>query len=156
MNPGVSVSRVGGSAQNRAMRKVAGSLRVTLAQYREVEAFAQMGSDLDRATQEQLANGERLTMVLRQPQYAPLAVEEQIVQIYAATPTDERASWVRNIATEEVPRYSNELSEYMKSSHADVLRELRDSPELTDELIARLDAALDSFADIFQPERSAA
>ncbi len=156
MNPGISVSRVGGSAQKRAMRSIAGGLRVTLAQYREVEAFAQFGSDLDRATQEQLATGERLTMVLRQPQYSPLPDEEQVVQIYAATPQESRPSWVRQIAVEEVPRYCAELLEFMKSGHAEVLRDLREQAEFSDELQARLSAALDEFAGVFQPARSAA
>ncbi len=156
MNPGISVSRVGGSAQKLAMRSIAGGLRVTLAQYREVEAFAQFGSDLDRATQEQLATGERLTMVLRQPQYSPLPVEEQVVQIYAATPQESRSSWVRQLAVEEVPRYCAELVEFMKSRHAEVLRDLREQSDFSDELEARLVAALDEFAGVFQPARSAA
>jgi F-type H+-transporting ATPase subunit alpha len=154
MNAGISVSRVGGNAQVKAMRKVAGGLRVTLAQYREVEAFAQFGSDLDRATQEQLANGERLNMVLRQPQYQPLAIEKQIVQIYAATPREGRASWVRNLAVEDVPRFVQELTAFVDSKHPQIHEELRTTGELSDELRPKLDAALDAFAEIFEPSRA--
>ncbi|MCP4007162.1 MAG: F0F1 ATP synthase subunit alpha [bacterium] len=156
MNAGISVSRVGGNAQIKAMKGVAGSLRVTLAQYAEVEAFSQFGSDLDKATQEQLANGERLQAILRQSQYAPLNVEEQIVQIYAATPTDDRDSWVRNIPVEDVPRYANELSEYMRSNAAGVLGDIREKKQLDDDLEERLGEALDAFGKVFEPSKSAA
>ena len=151
VNAGISVSRVGGNAQIKAMKNVAGGLRVTLAQYREVEAFAQFGSDLDKATQAQLANGERLTMVLRQAQYAPLSVEVQVVQVYAATPQDERASWVRNMPAEDVPRYAEELATFMQSKHPEILEEIRASGALSDELSTKLDAALDAFGEVFQP-----
>jgi F-type H+-transporting ATPase subunit alpha len=150
MNAGISVSRVGGNAQVRAMRQIAGGLRVTLAQYREVEAFAQFGSDLDRATQEQLANGERLTMVLRQPQYQPIPVEKQIVQIYAATPQEERKSWVRSIAKEEVPRYADEVTAFLETKHPQILEEISRTGQLSDEIRPKLDAALDAFAAVFQ------
>ena len=88
MNVGISVSRVGGAAQTKATKQVAGTLKLNLAQYREMAAFAQFGSDLDKATQEQLANGERQTEMLKQPQYQPMPMEEQVVSIYAATPPD--------------------------------------------------------------------
>ncbi|MFQ5514352.1 MAG: F0F1 ATP synthase subunit alpha [Myxococcota bacterium] len=156
VNAGISVSRVGGNAQIKAMKEVAGDLRVTLAQFREVEAFAQFGSDLDKATQEQLANGQRLTMVLRQPQYQPLPVEVQIVQIYAATPQQSRPSWVRGIPEQDVPRYAEELTTYMQSKHADLLEEIRTSGKLTDDTRSRLEAALDAFGEVFQPSASAA
>jgi F-type H+-transporting ATPase subunit alpha len=151
MNVGISVSRVGGSAQVKAMKKVAGSLRVTLAQYDEVAAFAQFGSDLDAATQEQLANGERLKMVLRQKQYAPLPVEEQIVQIYAATPQPDRASWVRQLPVAEVPRYAEELTAFLRSSHPAILEEIRRTRDLSAQLETKLREALDAFGKIFQP-----
>jgi F-type H+-transporting ATPase subunit alpha len=144
MNAGISVSRVGGNAQVKAMKAVAGMLRVTLAQYREVEAFSQFGSDLDRATQEQLANGERLTVILRQPQYQPVPVEKQIVQIYAATPPEGRRSWVRQLPVEDVPRYAEEVSAHRRTG------------QLSDELRTQLNAALDGFADVFQPSRASA
>jgi F-type H+/Na+-transporting ATPase subunit alpha len=152
VNPGISVSRVGGDAQVKAMKKIGGGLRGTLAQYREVEAFAQFGSDLDQITQDQLANGQRLTMVLRQPQYKPLPVSEQVVQIYAATPIEgQRPSWVRHIPVEDVPRYATELIEFLKTKHSDLLPELEEKKEMKPELQKRLDKALDEFGGIFQP-----
>jgi F-type H+-transporting ATPase subunit alpha len=154
INAGISVSRVGGNAQVRGMRQVAGRLRVTLAQYREVEAFAQFGSDLDKATQEQIANGQRLMMVLRQPQYRPLPVEQQVVQIYAATPQESRPSWVRGIPADDVPRYADEMIEFLTTRHPQILEEIKSTGELGDELRTKLDAALDAFAEIFQPSRS--
>ncbi|MEE8558308.1 MAG: F0F1 ATP synthase subunit alpha [Myxococcota bacterium] len=154
MNAGISVSRVGGNAQVKGMRSVAGGLRATLAQYREVEAFSQFGSDLDRATQEQLANGKRLTMVLRQSQYEPLSVEKQITQIYAATPGENRPSWVREIPAEDVPRYAEEVTTFLESKHPQILEEIARSKELSDEVRPELDAALDAFAEVFQPSRS--
>ena len=153
VNAGISVSRVGGNAQIKAMKSVAGDLRVSLAQYDEVAAFAQFGSDLDAATQEQLANGERLTMILRQGQYAPLAVEEQIVQIYAATPAPGRSSWVRNIPAIDVERYGREVCTFLRSKHSAVLEEIASSGKLDDDLKAKLDAALDAFAEVFQPSQ---
>ena len=150
VNAGISVSRVGGNAQIKAMKDVAGSLRVTLAQYREVEAFSQFGSDLDKATQEQLANGERLTLVLRQPQYQPIPVEVQVVQIYAATPQDTRRSWVRGFPAQDVPRYADELATFMGSKHPEILEEIRASKALPDELRTKLEAALDAFGEVFQ------
>jgi F-type H+-transporting ATPase subunit alpha len=156
VNAGISVSRVGGAAQVKSMKKVAGSLRVNLAQYREVEAFAQFGSDLDRATQEQLANGQRLTFMLRQSQYKPLTVAEEVVQIYAATPKEGvRPSWVRNYPAEDVPRYGEELVQFLRAQHADILTELESSKDLSDSLAARLDKALDAFGERFQPSTAA-
>jgi len=152
VNAGVSVSRVGGAAQVKSMKTAAGSLRVNLAQFREVEAFAQFGSDLDRATQEQLANGQRLTHVLRQAQYLPLAVAEQVVQIYAATPKEGvRPSWVRNIPVEDVSRYALEVVAYLRAEHSAILTELESSKQLSPDLTARLDKALDAFGERFQP-----
>ncbi len=154
MNAGISVSRVGGAAQVKSMRKASGTLKLELAQYREVEAFAQFGSDLDQATREQLANGERLTMILRQGQYAPLPVEEQVVQLYAATPQETRASWVRRIPAADVPRYAGELVSYMKSKHPQVLDDLRTSGEMSDEITEKLNTALDEFGKVFEPSGS--
>ena len=153
VNAGISVSRVGGNAQIKAMKSVAGDLRVSLAQYDEVAAFAQFGSDLDAATQEQLANGERLTMILRQGQYAPLAVEEQIVQIYAATSAPGRTSWVRSIPAVDVERYGREVCTFLRSKHSAVLDEIASSGKLDDDLKTKLDAALDAFAEVFQPSQ---
>jgi F-type H+-transporting ATPase subunit alpha len=151
VNAGISVSRVGGNAQVKAMKDVAGDLRVSLAQYDDVAAFAQFGSDLDTATQEQLANGERLTMILRQGQYAPLPVEEQIVQIYAATPPRGKTSWVRRVPTDDVERYGRELGEFLRSQHNEILEEIASTGKLGDDLKAKLDAALDAFGAVFEP-----
>jgi F-type H+-transporting ATPase subunit alpha len=156
VNAGISVSRVGGNAQVKSMKKVAGGLRVNLAQYREVEAFAQFGSDLDRATQEQLANGQRLTFMLRQPQYKPLTVAEQVVQIYAATPKEGvRPSWLREYPPEAVPRYGTELIAFLRAKHPNILVELESSKDLSEALAARLDKALDAFGEVFSPSAAA-
>ena len=108
VNVGISVSRVGGAAQTKAMKSVAGTLKLSLAQYREQAAFAQFGSDLDKATQEQLANGERQTEMLKQPQYSPMRMEEQVVSIYSCTPQDTRPSWVRQYALEDLQRLTED------------------------------------------------
>jgi F-type H+-transporting ATPase subunit alpha len=156
MNVGISVSRVGGAAQTKAIRAVAGQLKLNLAQYREMAAFAQFGSDLDKATQEQLANGERLTEMLKQPQYQPIPMEEQVVAIYAATPQSDRDSWVRQLPLADVGRYEREMLSYMREQHADVLGAIRDSGQLSDETRGRINAALDAFAGIFSPSKAAA
>jgi len=156
VDPGLSVSRVGGAAQVKSMKQVAGGLRYSLAQYREVEAFSQFGSDLDQATRDQLANGERLTIILRQPQYKPLAVSEQVVQLFAATPQEGvRPSWVRNIPVEQVPRYAEELLQFLRSQHPSILSGIDELNQLTSDLKASLEKALDEFANVFQPDASA-
>ena len=151
VNVGISVSRVGGAAQTKAMKAVAGKLKLNLAQYREMAAFAQFGSDLDKATQEQLANGERLTEMLKQPQYKPMPVEEQVVAIYSATPEDKRPSWVREYPVSDLGRYESEMLGYMRSQHPELLVTIRSSGKLDDDVKSKLDAALDAFAQIFQP-----
>ena len=153
VNVGISVSRVGGHAQTKALRKVAGQLKLTLAQYREKAAFPQFGSDLDKTTQEQLANGERLTEMLKQPQYRPLAMEEQVVSIYAATPQEKRESWVRGYPVSDVQRYEREMVAYLRQSHGEILRSIQESGVLSDETRKALDAALDAFGKIFAPSR---
>jgi F-type H+-transporting ATPase subunit alpha len=150
INVGISVSRVGGAAQVKAMKSVAGTLKLGLAQYREMAAFAQFGSDLDKATQEQLANGERQTEMLKQGQYQPMPVEEQVVSIYVCTPQEERDSWVRGVETEDVGRYEQEMLAYLRAEHADVLAGIREAGVLSDENEQKLIAALDAFAGIFQ------
>jgi len=151
VNVGISVSRVGGAAQTKATKKVAGTLKLNLAQYREMAAFAQFGSDLDKATQEQLANGERQTEMLKQPQYSPMPMEEQVVSIYACTPQSGRDSWVRPLPLSEIARYENEMLEYIRTRHGDVLKSIRDSGVLEDETAQKLTAALDEFAGVFAP-----
>jgi F-type H+-transporting ATPase subunit alpha len=156
VNVGISVSRVGGNAQTKATKQVAGKLKLNLAQYREMAAFAQFGSDLDKATQEQLANGERQTEMLKQPQYSPMPMEEQAVSIYTCTPQEERSSWVRNYELQDIQRYEKELLDYVRTSHGDILSAIRDSGKLEEEVEQKLIAALDAFADIFQPAKAAA
>jgi F-type H+-transporting ATPase subunit alpha len=151
VNVGISVSRVGGNAQTKAMKKVAGTLRVSLAQFREMAAFSQFGSDLDKATQEQLANGERMTEILKQKQYQPLTMEEQVVSIYAATPAPGRPSWVRRYAVSDIGRYLDEMLAFMRSKGADVLMAIREGGQLTPDIEASLAGYLDEFANIFQP-----
>jgi F-type H+/Na+-transporting ATPase subunit alpha len=140
INVGNSVSRVGGSAQIRAMRQVAGSLRLDLAQYRELAAFAQFGSDLDKATQAQLNRGRRLVEILKQPQYQPLPVEKQVVIIYAAT-----KGFTDSVAIEDVRRYEVDLYRFLETRHARVLTTIAEKKILDDELKAALEAALTEF-----------
>ena len=156
MNVGISVSRVGGSAQAKAMRSVAGQLKLNLAQYREMAAFSQFGSDLDKATQEQLANGERQTEILKQVQYAPLAMEEQVVSIYASTPQSDRDSWIRQYDTGDIGRYESEMLEYLHSNFEGVFQAISSSGKLEDETEQQLAAALDDFAGVFQPTSQSA
>jgi len=150
INVGLSVSRVGGSAQTKATRAVAGKLKLNLAQYREMAAFAQFGSDLDRATQEQLANGERLTEMLKQPQYTPMPMAEQVVTIYAATPQAQRDSWIRRYELSDIGRYEREMLEFIRSSHPGILEEIRSSGKFEQASEQKLIAALDAFTNVFQ------
>jgi F-type H+/Na+-transporting ATPase subunit alpha len=157
INAGISVSRVGGNAQIKGMKKIAGSLRLELAQYRELAAFSQFGSDLDKTTQETLARGARLTEILKQGQYVPMPVEKQIVQIYAGTQKDKQGVvWIRNVEVAEVQRYMQELIEFMDARHPQALKLLREKKDLTDEVRASLDAALEEFKGIFRPEAAKA
>ncbi len=151
VNVGISVSRVGGAAQTKATKKVAGKLKLNLAQYREMAAFSQFGSDLDKATQEQLANGARQTEMLKQGQYSPLPMEEQVVSIYAATPPEGRVSWVREYELADLGRYERELLGFLRSNHGDVLKSIRETGNLNDEAERKLREALDAFKSIFQP-----
>src|SRR5512142_824199 len=138
INVGISVSRVGGSAQIKAMKQVAGSLKLELAQYRELAAFAQFGSDLDKATQETLARGERLMEVLKQGQYQPMPVEKQVTQIYVATGKDETGTgWIRNVPVEQVTRYMKELLEFLDGRHPDIARTLAEKKALDDGIRAQ-------------------
>jgi len=153
INVGISVSRVGGSAQIKAMKQVAGSLKLELAQYRELAAFAQFGSDLDKATQETLARGERLVEVLKQGQYLPMPVEKQVIQIYAATNKDETGTgWIRNVPVEQVGRYMKELVEFLDGRHPDIARKVAEKKSLDDEIKNALNKALTEFRGIFKAE----
>jgi F-type H+-transporting ATPase subunit alpha len=144
INVGNSVSRVGGSAQIRAMRQVAGSLRLDLAQYRELAAFAQFGSDLDKATQAQLNRGRRLVEVLKQPQYQPLPVEKQVVIIFAAT-----KGYLDSIDVEHVRRYEEELYRFLERSQPEILTQIAEKKILDDQLRAAIEAALEQFGRQF-------
>jgi F-type H+-transporting ATPase subunit alpha len=144
VNVGISVSRVGGNAQVKAMKKVAGPLRLELAQFREMAAFAQFGSDLDASTKRQLERGERLVEVMKQGQYAPLPVEKQIIIIYAAT-----NGHLDALPAAAVQRYERELYTFLEAKHAGVLTDIKDKRELTPELTAKIDAALGDFAKMF-------
>ncbi|MCL4414703.1 MAG: F0F1 ATP synthase subunit alpha, partial [Actinobacteria bacterium] len=142
MNVGISVSRVGGAAQIKAMKKVAGTLKIDLAQFRELEAFATFGSELDKVSQAQLDRGYRLTELLKQGQNAPVAVEEQVVVIYAGT-----KGWVDPVPVSEIRRFEAELVAFLRANHPDLLETIRTKGDLPDEEV--LDKALESFASGF-------
>jgi F-type H+/Na+-transporting ATPase subunit alpha len=143
VNVGISVSRVGGSAQTKAMKKVAGRLRLDLAQYRELEAFAQFGSDLDRATQQALTRGEKMVATLNQPQYSPWPTEEQVVAIYAGI-----NGYLDDIPTPQVQRFQDELREHMRAEGS-LYKQIRESGDLTDELAEKLNAEIEKFKNAF-------
>jgi F-type H+-transporting ATPase subunit alpha len=151
INVGASVSRVGGSAQIKAMKKVAGRLRLDLAQYRALEAFAQFGSELDRASQQQLARGARVVEVLKQPQYDPQPVEREVVQVYAVT-----TGAMDDIPIADAKRYAIEFCEYLDARHPEIFSAIRTTGELSDEHETTLKEALGAFADVFQPTQAGA
>ena len=146
INVGLSVSRVGGSAQTKAMRKVAGSLRLDMAQFRELEAFAQFGSDLDKATQRQLNRGRRLLEVLKQPQYQPVSAEKQIMILAAGT-----YGYLDEWPVDAVSAYEKQMIEFMEAKHGDILGEIKEKGQISDDLEAKIKKALDEFKTIFQP-----
>ena len=147
INVGISVSRVGGNAQIKAMKEVAGTLRLELAQFRAMQAFAQFASDLDKATQQQLARGERLVEILKQGQYAPIPVEEQIAVIYAAT-----NGFVDELPAGEVRRYEKELISWLKAEKPGILSGIVEKKTLKKGLGDELKAALGEFAKVFEPK----
>jgi F-type H+-transporting ATPase subunit alpha len=144
INVGLSVSRVGGAAQTKAMKKVAGSIKLELAQYREMAAFAQFGSDLDASTQKLLNRGARLTELLKQKQFSPLSFEEQTVSIFAGT-----NGYLDGIAVDKVTEYEAEMLSFMRDKHADVLGLIRDTKDFGDDAKAKTVAALDAFGKQF-------
>jgi F-type H+-transporting ATPase subunit alpha len=144
INVGLSVSRVGSAAQTKAMKKVAGSIKLELAQYREMAAFAQFGSDLDASTQRLLNRGARLTELLKQPQFQPLPFEEQVASIFAGT-----NGYVDAVAVDDVVRYEAGMLADLRANHADILATIRDTKDLSDETKGKLKAALESFAKTF-------
>ncbi len=145
INVGLSVSRVGGAAQVKAMKQVAGTLRLDLAQYRELAAFAAFGSDLDAATQAQLTRGERLVEILKQPQYQPLPMEKQVSIIYAGT-----NGWLDKLPIETLADYESELYNYIESNDPSIYADLQEKQEFDDDLREKLDKVLTSFGDTFK------
>jgi F-type H+-transporting ATPase subunit alpha len=144
VNVGLSVSRVGSAAQTKAMKKVAGRIKGELAQYREMAAFAQFGSDLDATTQRLLARGARLTELLKQSQFSPLRMEEQVVSIYAGV-----NGYLDRIPVDRVRAFEEGLLTLMRSQHQDILDTIRDTKDLEDATAAKLKAAVDAYAKTF-------
>jgi F-type H+-transporting ATPase subunit alpha len=150
VNVGISVSRVGGSAQIRAMRQVAGSLRLDLAQYRELAAFAQFGSDLDRASQQQLNRGRRLVEILKQGQYQPLPVEKQVMIVYAGV-----NAFLDDVPVEDIRRFESELYRFLENAHPAILQQIREKKIIDDALKAEVNKVLTEFKQRFMAERPA-
>lgn len=144
LNIGISVSRVGGNAQIKAMKKVAGPLKLELAQYRALEAFAKFGSDLDKSTQQQLRRGARLMEVMKQQQYSPVPVENQIVSIFAAT-----NGYMDALPVEETKRFELEMLEHVSTGYSDILQSIADKKEITDDVRAKLTEVLSNFTERF-------
>jgi F-type H+-transporting ATPase subunit alpha len=148
INVGISVSRVGGSAQVKAMRSVAGSLRLDLAQYRSLAAFAQFGSDLDKASQAQLNRGQRLVELLKQHQYSPLSVEKQVISIYAGV-----NGYLDDLPVNDVRRFEADLLSFVENTHSDLLHTIRDKKELTKDAKQNLDGVIKEFKQRFAADR---
>ena len=146
VDPGISVSRVGGNAQIKAMKQVAGPLRLNLAQYRELEAFAQFGSDLDAATQRQLARGARLVEILKQPQYAPMPVEEQVAVIYAVT-----NGFLDDVDLKHIKKWERDFLEYLRSG-SQALGVIKSKKAIDDDVAAKLKSAIEGFKPLFRAE----
>jgi F-type H+-transporting ATPase subunit alpha len=146
VNVGISVSRVGGNAQTKATKKVAGRLRLDLAQYRELEAFAQFGSELDRATQQSLTRGEKMVATLNQPQYQPWPMEDQVVGIYAGI-----HGYLDDIPTPQVQRFQDELREFMRAEGT-IYEQIKDKGELSDDLAEKLNGEIEKFKKSFNVE----
>ena len=151
INVGNSVSRVGGSAQTRAMKQVAGTLRLDLAQYRDLAAFAQFGSDLDKATQQQLNRGAKLTELLKQPQYSPIPVEEQVVVIWAGT-----KGFVDDIGLDEVKKFESGLLSFVQNTRGSLLEKLRERKKIDAEIESELRSAVTEFKERFTAEARSA
>jgi F-type H+-transporting ATPase subunit alpha len=151
INVGNSVSRVGGSAQTKAMKQVAGTLRLDLAQYRDLAAFAQFGSDLDKATQAQLNRGQRLTEILKQPQYTPMPVEQQVLIIWTAT-----KGLIDDIAIEHLKKFELGLQAFVENTKPDLLGKIRDRKKLDDEIEGEMRTAVTEFKERFTSEVASA
>ncbi|HEX3326389.1 MAG TPA: F0F1 ATP synthase subunit alpha [Actinomycetota bacterium] len=144
INVGISVSRVGGNAQTKAMKQVTGTLRLDLAQFRELEAFAEFGSDLDKASQAQLDRGVRLVEILKQKQYSPYSMDEQVLSIWAAT-----SGYVDDLPVDQVQRFEHELLENVSSRHPEIGEAIRSTGKLEDETIEKLKSAVEDFKSVF-------
>jgi F-type H+-transporting ATPase subunit alpha len=140
INVGISVSRVGGSAQPKAMKKVAGSLRLNLAQFRELEAFAAFGSDLDSASKAQLARGTRLVELLKQPQYQPQAMEREVVSVWSGT-----SGQLDDVPVEDIRRFDAEFLDYIQSEQPGILETIRQTSDLSDDTITTLTTSINAF-----------
>ena len=151
INVGISVSRVGGNAQEKAMKKIAGSLRLDLASFRELEAFAQLGTELDKATQSQLDRGYRMVELLKQPQYKPLHFADQVISIYAGA-----RGYFDKVPVDKVAETETRLLDYMREEKSEVRDKLIEAAELTDEVDELLASALAEFAERFARETEAA
>jgi len=149
VNVGISVSRVGGNAQIKAMKDVAGTLRLDLSQYRELEAFSQFGSDLDKSTQQKLARGERIVEILKQNQYSPMPVEEQVIIIYTVT-----NGYLDDLPVDNLQRFEEEYLSFVDSNYAEVKEEIVESGKLSDELKEKLDEIVKEFKDMFQVQKN--
>jgi F-type H+-transporting ATPase subunit alpha len=145
INVGISVSRVGGSAQVKGLRKVAGRLRLDLAQYRELEAFSAFGSDLDAASKSQLARGARLVELLKQPQYTPFSVEKEIISIWAGTTGE-----LDEVPVEDVRRFESELHDYLAREHKGLVDTIAETKELDDDTVSSLTDAVTEFKKTFE------
>jgi F-type H+-transporting ATPase subunit alpha len=144
INVGLSVSRVGSAAQTRAMKQVAGTIKLELAQYREMEAFSQFASDLDAVTQRLLARGARLTELLKQPQYSPMPMEEQVVAIFAGV-----RGYLDGIAIAQINRFESQLLDQIRNRNADILTAIRDERAISEATETKLKSVMDAFAKSF-------
>lgn len=148
VNPGISVSRVGGNAQIKAMKQVAGMLRITLAQYRELAAFSQFGSDLDKATKKQLDRGQRLMAILKQGQYSPVSVEKQVLIIYATI-----NGFVDELTLDEISNFEKELISFVEGKHVNIFTDIREKKQLDDELKKKMNEVIAEFVRLFKPNK---
>jgi len=144
VNPGISVSRVGGSAQIKSMKKVAGPLRIEYAQYRELASFAQFGSDLDEATKAQLAKGERIVEILKQDQYDPMNVEDQVLILYAAT-----NGFLLDIEVKNIQKFEKGLVAYAKKNYSEIMAKAKGKDGLSDEVVAAFAECIEAYKKVF-------
>jgi F-type H+-transporting ATPase subunit alpha len=144
INVGLSVSRVGSAAQSKAMKKVAGTIKLELAQFREMEAFSQFASDLDQVTQRLLARGARLTELLKQPQYSPMPIEEQVIAIYAGV-----RGYLDDVDISDINRCEVQLLDHIRSNHSDITAAIRDTGDLNEDTDAKLSNIVPAFIKTF-------